>query len=339
MNTTTKPTRIIRGLLVCLSVASLAACTKDNLHQDAQQVQVNEGTDALFATGALKSAPSQLEQLERYHPINLDVLARRGRTTTTTTTTNPTTTTPVTGGSSSSGSTSGSGAPAAYPASFSLDMPVPGTQGGEGSCTAWSTTYGALSFIYKNATGAAYSTSTNMLSPEYVYNQSKSSTSATDCVSGAILINALNLLVNQGACTWDAMPYSASNGCSTLPNSTQQANAANRKLHGYNLIWASYQGSSSALITNIKNSIYANKPVVIGMDVYQNFQALGANQVYTGASGSYKGGHSIAICGWDDNLQAFKVMNSWGTGWATGGFGYISYDAFPSVAWEVYSLY
>ncbi len=337
MKTPLWPARTLNGLLVLATVAGMASCTKDSRNPEAQNVRVNEGTDALFSTGALKSSPDQLQSVERFRPISLEILARRGKPSTggsTTTPTNPATPTdPVTPTTPTTPTT-----PAAYPAAYSLDMPVPGTQGGEGSCTAWSTTYGALSFLNR-AGNAPYGTGTNMLSPEYVYNQTKFSTSATDCVSGAYITTVLNLLTSQGACTWDAMPYSSANGCSTMPNATQQSNANSHKLHGYNLIWASYQGSSSTLITNIKNSIYANKPVVIGLDVYQNFQTLGANQVFTGNSGAYKGGHSMVVCGWDDNLQAFKVMNSWGTGWATGGFGYISYAAFPSVAWEAYSLY
>lgn len=37
--------------------------------------------------------------------------------------------------------------------------------------------------------------------------------------------------------------------------------------------------------------------------------------------------HAVQIIGWDDNKQAWLIKNSWGTGWANGGFAWIKYGS------------
>ncbi len=41
-----------------------------------------------------------------------------------------------------------------------------------------------------------------------------------------------------------------------------------------------------------------------------------------------EGGHAMLIVGYDDSKQAFRVKNSWGTGWADNGYVWFSYDWF-----------
>ena len=49
----------------------------------------------------------------------------------------------------------------------------------------------------------------------------------------------------------------------------------------------------------------------------------------TGAlSGTAEGGaHMVVVTGWDDELGAWEIKNSWGTGWRNNGFGWIKYGA------------
>jgi hypothetical protein len=39
----------------------------------------------------------------------------------------------------------------------------------------------------------------------------------------------------------------------------------------------------------------------------------------------------MAITGWDDAKNAYKVQNSWGTNWGDAGFGWIDYQFFPTL--------
>lgn len=36
--------------------------------------------------------------------------------------------------------------------------------------------------------------------------------------------------------------------------------------------------------------------------------------------------HGIYLTGWDDNRKAFKFINSWGSNWGQGGYGYLPYS-------------
>ncbi len=215
----------------------------------------------------------------------------------------------------------------ALPTSVNLVGPPVGDQGGEGSCVAWGTTYAARSTSYQNTFGGTYSTSTNIFSPEYVYNQIKAS---SDCGSGSYTTTGLNLLVNQGACTWSLMPYTDED-CDTYPNATQTANAANYKISSY----ATVPVTADA----IKAQLAAGKIVVVAGSVYSAFMYLGYDKIITTAKGRVYGGHCYACVGYDDAKGAFKFMNSWGTSWATDGFGWIDYDIIYKYWREAYVVY
>lgn len=211
----------------------------------------------------------------------------------------------------------------ALPTSFSLNCPPIGDQGSEGSCTAWGTTYAARSVLKG---GTSYSYNTNIFSPEYVYNQIK----IGSCDGGSYVTYALDLLKNQGACTWATMPYSSTNGCSTMPNAQQQQEAAANKIASYTRV--------SLTATAIKTQLANGKAVVVAGPVYSSFMYLGNNQIQTTVKGKSMGGHCYCVVGYDDAKQAFKVMNSWGTSWATSGFGWISYNLVTKVWQEAYIL-
>ena len=40
------------------------------------------------------------------------------------------------------------------------------------------------------------------------------------------------------------------------------------------------------------------------------------------------GGHAMLVVGYDDDMNAFKVVNSWGKEWGNDGFVWIDYKAF-----------
>jgi C1A family cysteine protease len=214
----------------------------------------------------------------------------------------------------------------ALPTSVDLVVPPVGNQGGEGSCVAWGTTYAARSTSYQNTNGGAYNFGVNIFSPEYVYNQIK----VSDCGSGSYTATGLDLLVNQGACTWNSMPYTDVD-CDDMPNSTQIAEAANYKISSY----ATVPVTEAA----IKEQLAAGKILVVAGSVYGAYMNLGYDQIITTAKGRVYGGHCYACVGYDDAKGAFKFMNSWGTNWATDGFGWIDYDIIYKYWREAYVVY
>jgi len=215
----------------------------------------------------------------------------------------------------------------ALPLFINITSPPVGNQGGEGSCVAWGTTYSGRSIDWYVTYGnSSYSKTTNIFSPEYVYNQIKVTAS---CGSGAYVTTGLNLLKSQGVCTWASMPYTDVS-CSTWPNSTQIEEAANYKISGYNRV--------SIIANTIKTWLSENKPVIVAGPVNSAFMNLKKDQILGKFTGRSLGGHCYCLVGYDDAKGAFKFQNSWGSNWATGGYGYISYTYIKSWFQEAYVI-
>lgn len=203
----------------------------------------------------------------------------------------------------------------------SLFMPPVGNQGSEGSCVAWAVGYAARSaeqYYQKGFT--AYSYTSNVFSPEFLYNQTKV---AADCGSGTSPVLAMDFIKANGICTWQSMPYSGSNGCSQLPLASQVAEALNYKIAGYSKLINSDRAAIKAMID-------AKHPVIFNCALDQSFVNAGPGYIWKSYAVGPGIGHTMVICGYDDSKGAYKVMNSWGTAWGDSGFGWIGYDFFPS---------
>jgi len=214
----------------------------------------------------------------------------------------------------------------ALPTSVSLNTSPVGNQGGEGSCVAWGTTYAGRSAMWVKDHTAGWSQSVNIFSPEFVYNQIKVSTS---CGSGSYVTTGLNLLKSKGVCTWSSMPYTDIS-CSTMPNASQTAEAANYKISAY--------GTVAIDVTAIKTQLSLGNPVVVGGSVNRAFEYLAPGAVLTTFKRPSLGGHCYCVVGYDDAKNAFKFQNSWGTSWASAGFGWINYNNIKSWWSEAYVM-
>jgi hypothetical protein len=202
---------------------------------------------------------------------------------------------------------------------LSLQMPPVSYQGGEFSCVAFAAGYSARSaeqFYRTNA--SSYSNSTNVFSPEFLYDQTK----IGDCGSGTSIIKALEFLKTTGICRWQTMPYSYTDGCSVTPNSSQFAEAASYKISSYSFVYKSD-------VTAIKSLLNNKHPLVIMVVLDNSFTNAQPGFVWRSYSGSGGLNHALTICGYDDAKHAWKVMNSWGTGWCEAGYGWIDYDFLP----------
>ena len=204
-------------------------------------------------------------------------------------------------------------------------FPPPGNQGGQGSCTAWAVAYALKSMHEGQTRGWSLSTSDHQFSPAYVYNQINGGSD-----NGSYIGDAMNLMVNQGCCTLQTMPYNQ-NDYTTQPNATQKAEAQNYKEANWAQLTYSYGSGSTATVNTIKEYLAGNDGVVLSIPIYYNYWTSGSP--YFNEDGSYVGGHAICLVGYNDNLSmpdgstgAFKFINSWGSGWGSSGFGYVPYS-------------
>ena len=203
--------------------------------------------------------------------------------------------------------------------SFLVTPPVAYQGSAELTCTPFASVYAARSIEqYYRTSASSYSNSTNIFSVNYVYNQTKIS---SDCYSGTSITLTLDLMKNKGVCRWQTMPYVDGN-CSTTPNATQDAEAANYKI-------GSYSKLLNTDLVGIKTMIYQKHPVIVSVVMDNSFINAGPGFIWSSYSGSGALPHCLIICGYDDAKHAYKVMSSWGTSWGDAGYSWIDYTFFP----------
>lgn len=217
-------------------------------------------------------------------------------------------------------------------------MPPVGNQNPQNSCVAWAVVYECRSFYEKENRDYSYYTETgeidytHIFSPSYVYNQINGGKNV-----GTNFIDAFNILQYQGVCTYQSMPYRA-NDWKSKPNQNQKAEAANYKIDTYRRL------DLRDAISSIKGELINENPVIAASvfdKMYYNagFNFSGSDYIWStlGPINNMMG-HAILIVGYDDDKQAFKFMNSWGSNWGNDGYGWISYNIISSVIREAYII-
>ncbi len=296
----------MKKLLIALSfILALASCTKEQAHRTFGADEINE-TD-LSKVPVLVSNISQHRKVKtpRNPPVDTVVITPPVDTVVTP----PVVVVP----------------PVVLPGSVSLAMPPVVNQGSEGSCVAMALAYARSYEAYYRSGATSYSTSSNILSPEYIFNQIKTTTTC----SGSALLTGLNFLKTNGVCTWASMPYTWT-GCSLMPTAAQTAEAAGYRILGYASVYASD-------VTAIKTLLAAKRVLVCQVVPDNEFTNAGPGFVWRSFS-SPVGTHAVTVVGYDDAKNAFKIMNSWGTAWGDAGYGWIDYGFMKNVSSNLFVL-
>jgi cathepsin K len=203
------------------------------------------------------------------------------------------------------------------PAKLMLDMPTPGDQGGQKSCAAWAVVYGLGNYYVHTKFGHPYSDTGN-LSPKFTYNQ----ITKGNCTCTGLKDN-LYLLTTMGAPSLKSMPYD-DNECAKQPDSSQKQKA--RDIAGARFASVLIKSTST-----VKHSIVTQHPIVFGIGVEESFQKNDSPYIWKVRTGTSGNAHALVVVGYDDGKHAFRIMNSWSTGWADNGFVWIDYDLFQKI--------
>ena len=199
-----------------------------------------------------------------------------------------------------------------------------GNQGQQGSCVAWGVGYAAASFFAR--LGAA-----NQLPPTSPSAQASPAdlyakllqVENSQCGNGTLVADALDIAVVYGIADLASSPYS-DQLCSSPSTGSQFL------LNGYTRLDPNNQ-------TLLKQYIAGLSVIPLGITVFPDFEAATGSTVYSPSGGSCSlGGHCVALIGYDDGRQAFRIMNSWGTGWGDNGFLWVSYNGFSTIVQEAY---
>jgi hypothetical protein len=205
----------------------------------------------------------------------------------------------------------------------SASCPDPGNQGRLGSCTAWAIGYGMGSFVAGKQAGTNPKVAGGQASPSHLYAKTMQLQS-TQCGVGSNMRRGMDILVRDGVRSMADQPYFDS-GCGL-----SSGNGPFRL--------KSWQAVGTTDLLGLKREIASNKVLPFGAPVDQALMSYTRGQVWYN-TGSSLGGHAMLLVGYDDSINAFKLMNSWGTSWGDGGFAWVDYQAFMRTATDVVSPY
>lgn len=240
--------------------------------------------------------------------------------------------------------------PPVLPSSKILTTPTAWYQGGEGSCNAMATALNRSIEEYYSTGATSYSESTNVVSPEWIYNLSVCSFTApltTDdfinptclgCGAGSAVLSNRALIQTYGVPRWSVCPYSYQNGCSTSTfTQAMLDDAANYKITNIARV-------STYDIYTMKRMLCNNHSLHMDFQMDYNYYYAGSDvgiapcDYVWKSVGTLMSTHSMVIIGYDDTKQAWLAQNSWGANWACNGKIWIAYDFLPVKTLGVWAM-
>jgi len=221
----------------------------------------------------------------------------------------------------------------------SAGLPPVGNQSSQGSCTAWATAYYTLTYMQAQEYGWDLSDPAHRMSAAFTYNLINGGAD-----SGSYPFDAFKVFEEMGCATEADMPYTASN-CTDFPSKSAFQNGMQFRT----LQTVSINTGTRAGVDDLRAWIASGGIGATAMTVWPNFDGInGFDTTYcvNDISGEVRGGHAVTAVGYDDNRQtsdgvgAFRMVNSWGTGWGDDGFWWMSYEAFMDdrIGWG-YTIY
>lgn len=222
---------------------------------------------------------------------------------------------------------------------LSATLPPVGSQSPQNSCVAWAIAYAAQSHYAKSSfQNWNYITANGQLnpaavfSPSYLYNQINGGQD-----NGSNFYTALTLLKDQGVSTMRTMPYTH---FLQQPSEEARAEAARFKIKSFRRL-----GELMDPVLDAKDQLAQGHPVIINAKTDLTYFDRGFSNnrpspYVWGSVGNVRYGlnHALLVVGYNDQMQAFKFVNSWGTQWGDQGFGWISYNNYNRVVVESFTM-
>lgn len=168
--------------------------------------------------------------------------------------------------------------------------------------------------------------SAHQFSPAFAYNQANRGGNI-----GSYASDIMKVIVDQGCANLYDSPFNAPDH-TTWPSETAYYHALTYRAQ--EACWIDCRSDPGIL--TLKQHISDGDNADLGFYVWGNFDNINNyDTVYCVAdkTGNNRGGHHICLLGYDDTkvthdgTGAFRLVNSWGTGWGNHGYAWISYEA------------
>ncbi len=210
-------------------------------------------------------------------------------------------------------------------------LPPVGDQVVAGSCYAWAAAYYYLTHLQWQEYGWDVNDPSHQCSPAYVYNLTNGGVDNGAWEGDSARHDAFELFEMMGCATMEDMPYQYTT-YRNFPTETAFRNGMQFRT----LSTQQIETRSDSGLQTLKNHLLAGNLAVLGIFGYQNLVNINNyNNMYcqSQVTGSRLFWHEVTIIGYDDSLVtadgmgAFRLANSWGTGWGDNGFFWMSYEA------------
>jgi C1A family cysteine protease len=257
-------------------------------------------------------------------------------------------------GAASTGTTqealSGSAVPAQVDNTVLAAFPPIASQGSENSCFPFNMTYYVMSHETCLARGCNNKSGdqSNIFSPRWAYNHLNRGVDQ-GCCDGRLF----ETLSRHGAPNLNQLPYVPGDYRRWDLNTNNWISAISNRMNSFayvNVTTDSGQATAKQMLANghvMLVGTYIYSFVVKSVGVNPSAPSPFAGQQAVAYLNGQSGGHAMTVAGYDDSiwidingnqavdtgeLGAFKVVNSWGTGYANGGFIWVAYDAFRTTS-------
>ena len=206
------------------------------------------------------------------------------------------------------------------------------SQGGQGSCAAWAVTYYAYGYLEAKDNGwtdACTGNDAHLMSPAFTYNKVNGGYD-----SGSSLTSNSKIICDWGVSSLANMEYDWHDSSSWGDESAWRE-APLHRAYSYHSI--SFSGDTT--VDTVKNLVSSGTPVVFAMDAGEYTPGF-SDSNYIISSYEYDSStitHAQTVVGYDDSVGddgetgAFRIVNSWGSGWGDGGYYWLTYDAFKEI--------
>jgi hypothetical protein len=209
-------------------------------------------------------------------------------------------------------------------------FPPVGDQGQFGTCVAWAVAYNlktALDGMDRGLSSSQLANASNQFSPRDLFTAIPDAEKGGDC-NGTNFSTALDVVQTRGVATMQTVPYMNYMDCSQSNLQSNWTSEANQHKIKY---WRKIEPK----VQTIKQYLASNVPVVMGAKLSDNFMTWNSDNVLS-SNTTYNitgihGYHALVVAGYDDNKGpsgAFKIINSWGTGWGSKGYIWVDYNFF-----------
>ena len=212
-------------------------------------------------------------------------------------------------------------------------------QGNNLTCTAWAVGYGAQTIEHAIQLEKAYDQTflqEEAFSMSFIYNQIKQ-TDISNCGLATFIESALVLLQKTG--NLKANEFDDGN-CNKKPTEDQIHRAANNRISHHASLFPD-SAKVEDKIGAVKSSLSSKHPVIISMDLTENFEYMNGKEFWYPDEETNPEAHAMVVVGYDDGkgeAGAFHIMNSWGTDWGKDGFFWIGYEDFGKFCLGAYQI-